>query len=74
MKEMKATAPTRVTPEEVIERMQRGEEIAFVDTRNPTTWTESDSKLPHAIRIPHDEVDKHLDELPSNRTIITYCT
>lgn len=65
---------TRVTAAEVAERMRRGEELVFVDNRNPQAWEESDVKLPGAIRIPADEVERHAGELPRDRTIITYCT
>jgi len=65
---------TRVTVDEVKERMDRGEAFTFVDTRNPTAWAEADAKLPGAIRIPADEVNQHLDEVPRDRTVMTYCT
>jgi len=54
--------------------MKRGEPFAFVDTRNPQAWAESDQKLPGAIRVPADEVDQHVDEIPHDRAVITYCT
>lgn len=66
--------PTRVTVDELKQRMDRGEQFAFVDTRNPTAWGEADMKLPGAIRVPADEVEKHLNEIPRDRTVITYCT
>jgi rhodanese-related sulfurtransferase len=65
---------TRVTVEEVSERMQRGEQFAFVDTRNPQAWGESDVKLPGALRVPAGELEQHLDEIPRDRAVITYCT
>jgi len=65
---------TRITVDEVRERLDRGEEFTFVDTRNPTAWGESDKKLPHAIRVPAEEVAAHLNEIPRNRTVVTYCT
>jgi rhodanese-related sulfurtransferase len=65
---------TRVTVDEVRERMGRGEPFAFVDTRNPKAWGESDVKLPGALRIPADEVGQHLSEIPKDRVVITYCT
>jgi rhodanese-related sulfurtransferase len=65
---------TRVTVDEVKERMDRGEAFTFVDTRNPHAWGEAQTKLPHAIRISADEVEQHLDEIPHDRTVITYCT
>jgi rhodanese-related sulfurtransferase len=65
---------TRVTVDEVSERMDRGETFTFVDTRNPQAWGEANTKLPGAIRVPADEVEQHLDEIPHDRTVITYCT
>jgi|GEM_PF-592184 len=65
---------TRITVDEVRERMERGEQFAFVDSRNPTAWAESDKKLPNAIRVPADQLEQHLKEIPRNRTVITYCT
>ena len=65
---------TRVTVDEVKERMDRGEPLAFVDTRNPQAWGEADPKRPGAIRVPADEVEQHLDEIPRDRAVITYCT
>ena len=65
---------TRITVDEVSERMNRGEPFAFVDTRNPQAWGQSDLKLPNAIRVPADEIGQHLDEIPHDRTVITYCT
>ena len=65
---------TRITVDEVSERLNRGEQFAFVDTRNPTAWGEADQKLPGAIRVPPEEVDNHVNEIPRDRVVITYCT
>jgi ArsR family transcriptional regulator len=65
---------TRVTVDEVRERMDRGEQFTFVDTRNPQAWGESDVKLPGAIRVPAGELEQHLSEIPRDRAVITYCT
>ncbi|MDQ2976332.1 MAG: rhodanese-like domain-containing protein [Acidobacteriota bacterium] len=65
---------TRVTVDEVKERMDRGEQFTFVDTRNPKAWAEAKTKLPGAIRVPSDEVEQHISEIPRDRTVITYCT
>ena len=65
---------TRITVDEVKERLDRGEEFAFVDTRNPQAWSQSDRKLPNAIRVLGSELEQHLDEIPKDRAVITYCT
>jgi rhodanese-related sulfurtransferase len=65
---------TRITVDEVAERLNRGEQFSFVDTRNPTAWGEADQKLPGAIRVPAEEVARHASESPHDRAVITYCT
>lgn len=60
---------TRVTTDEVKERMDRGEQFTFVDTRNPQAWNDADTKLPGAVRVPADEVDQHLSEIPRDRAV-----
>ncbi|HEU4508030.1 MAG TPA: rhodanese-like domain-containing protein [Pyrinomonadaceae bacterium] len=65
---------TRITADEVKERLERGEEFTFIDTRNPQAWSQSDRKLPNAIRVLGSELDQHLDEIPKDRAVITYCT
>jgi rhodanese-related sulfurtransferase len=71
---VKAVEATRVTVDEVRERMERGEQFTFVDTRNPHAWGEAETKLPGAIRVPADELEQHLEEIPRDRAVITYCT
>ena len=69
-----APEPLRVTAKEVIERMNRGEDVYFVDTRNPQAWAEADTKLPGAVRVPADAVEQHLADMPRDRMIVAYCT
>jgi rhodanese-related sulfurtransferase len=54
--------------------MDRGEQFAFLDVRNPNAWGEASTKLPSAIRVPSDKVEQHLNEIPRDRSVITYCT
>ena len=71
---MQSMEATRITVDEVKERMDRGEQFTFVDSRNPKAWAEADKKLPNAIRVPAEELEQHLDEIPKDRAVITYCT
>jgi len=64
----------RITIDEVKKKMDRGEPILFIDTRNSHDWSESDVKLPGALRIHFSELEQRLDELPRDRLIVTYCT
>ena len=65
---------SRIGVRDLEERLNRGEDIFFVDTRNPTAWGEAETKLPGAIRVPADQVEQHLADIPRDRTIVTYCT
>jgi rhodanese-related sulfurtransferase len=66
--------PIAVTAADAKAMLDRGEEIVFVDARNPVAWGQSTQKLPGAVRIPVDEVAGHLKDLPEGATAITYCT
>jgi rhodanese-related sulfurtransferase len=65
---------TRVTIDEIRERLDRGEEFTFVDARNSQSWSAAQTKLPGAIRVPAEEVEQHLAEISHERTVITYCS
>jgi rhodanese-related sulfurtransferase len=64
----------RITPTQIKLHMERGEQVLFVDVRNPNAWAASPFQLPGAVRIPLAEIGNHVAELPRDRTIVTYCT
>jgi rhodanese-related sulfurtransferase len=64
----------KISAQEVIRRMNRGEKVYFVDARNPQAWGEADTKLPGAARVPADAVEQHLADMPRDRMIVAYCT
>ena len=66
--------PTPITPEDAKQRLDRGDRIVFVDARNPVAWGGSGVKLPGAVRIPLDEVEAHLGEIPPDAVTVAYCT
>lgn len=68
------TEVPRITVEEVKARIDRGEPIFFADTRSEKSWSESDVKIRDAVRIPPDDAAKHLEKVPHDRSIVTYCT
>ena len=69
-----AANPSRLTVADVNDLIDRGEPIAFIDSRNPIAWGSSKITLPGARRIPIDEVERHLPALPRDRRLIVYCT
>jgi rhodanese-related sulfurtransferase len=81
-KAIQQPAIPRVKAEHVMRRIDRGEPVIFVDSRNPQAWSESNEKLPGAIRIPVGEVARRLGEIPNgeqggrkkDQYIVAYCT
>jgi len=64
----------RITKEDVKRRLDAGEHILFVDARSPEAWEGSNEMIPGAIRVPADEVERHLTEIPSRGPVVAYCT
>jgi rhodanese-related sulfurtransferase len=54
--------------------IERGDPLAFIDSRNPIAWASSKVKIPGALRIPVDEVDRQINALPRDGRLIVYCT
>jgi adenylyltransferase/sulfurtransferase len=65
---------TRITVDELKERMDRGEELIILDSRNPQAWAESQVKIPGAIRLVEDQLPQEAEKLQRNHSIIVYCT
>jgi hypothetical protein len=66
--------PRRITGEEVRARVEAGEPVVFLDARSEESWRRSDVQIPGSIRVPPDDIDRHLDAVPAGRPIVTYCT
>ena len=64
----------RITVDEVRKRMEAGENFVLIDTRNPQAWSQSDVKLPEAIRLPLDNLDENLSKIPKDKLVVAYCT
>ena len=65
---------TKVTVEEIGNRLTRGEDVTVVDSRAPHVWEEAEVKAGGAIRIPPDETQKHIADVSRDNYIVTYCT
>jgi rhodanese-related sulfurtransferase len=66
--------PSRLTVAQVKDLIDHGELVVFIDSRNPIAWGSSRVKLPGAVRIPIDQVERHLGTLPRDHRLIVYCT
>jgi rhodanese-related sulfurtransferase len=62
---------TKITPEELNEKMKFGKHPLIVDVRQPDEYRQVHIK--GAKLIPLTEIYKHLDELPKGREIVCVC-
>jgi len=63
----------RIEPPEGKRKVDAGEAI-ILDVVQPATWNQMPEAIQGALRIAPDELPDRLDELPTNRGIIAYCT
>jgi len=65
----------RISITELKSRLDAGEQIVFLDTRNDYAWFNADQMIPQARRV-HDNhrFVQILEELPKDTAIVTYCT
>lgn len=68
------TPVNRVTADEVQARLDRGEPIAFVDSRSAASWADSDVQIKGSVRVPPDHAGPELSKVPKDRSVVTYCT
>ncbi len=68
------TTTERISPHEAYALIRLGQKVAFLDSRNPKAWAESEEQIPGAIRVPADDVQSHVDQLDRDATILAYCT
>ena len=64
----------RISIDDLRKRMRAGEDFTFLDVRNPTAWAESDVMVPNARRVPLDDFEDHLYDIPKNKPLVAYCT
>ena len=64
----------RISVDEVKARMDRGEPFSIVDVRDEGAWEKSSLKIQGAVRIPADDVEQRLGELPHDRAAVAYCS
>jgi len=64
----------RITPEELKERFDRGEDLFVVDLRHPIDVEVDPQQIPGAVLLSPDDLDARHTEIPRDREIILYCT
>jgi membrane protein DedA with SNARE-associated domain len=62
----------RITPEELKQKMDAGEEIAVVDVRHPLEFEADPFMIPGAIYFPLEKI-KQFSAVPTDKKMVTYC-
>jgi rhodanese-related sulfurtransferase len=66
--------PAPITSEAAKRLWDQGERVVFVDARTAAAWGAATKRLPAAISVPADEIDKYVREIPRDALVVTYCT
>ncbi len=64
----------RITPEELKQKIDAGEEIMVVDLRHAMDFEADPNTIPGALFLPSEQFDQRYHEIPSDRELILFCT
>jgi membrane protein DedA with SNARE-associated domain len=64
----------RITPEELKNKIDSGEELVIVDLRHSMDFEAEPETIPGALHIDAKELQEKNDRLPRDREVILYCT
>lgn len=64
----------RIAPDELLSRLDRGEDLAILDLRHPMDFEADPRTLPGALRMAVEEVGARHGEIPRDREVVLYCT
>ncbi len=68
-----AREPQRITAEELKNLIDMGEPVTILDVRSARSYDNSSIKIRGAIRIPPGEIRERMNDIPTDKDIITYC-
>jgi hypothetical protein len=64
----------RITVDELKEKLAKNVPVFIIDSRSQGSYDNSEIKIKGAVRIPMDEIEARLKEIPHDREIVVYCT
>jgi membrane protein DedA with SNARE-associated domain/rhodanese-related sulfurtransferase len=64
----------RISVDELYQLIDAGAQPVIVDVRSLTAVSLEPRRIPGAVRVPLNEVERHVRELPRDREIVAYCT
>jgi hypothetical protein len=63
----------RITPEELKQKLDAGEDIMIIDVRHTLDFEADPYIIPGALRIPSEQLENY-PEVPGDREVVVYCT
>lgn len=63
----------RITPEELLHKIQSGEDIVVADLRHPLDFESDHVKVQGALRLLPEDLDGRHQEIPRDRDVVLYC-
>lgn len=67
------TVAKKTLPKELKKQMDGGLSPTVLDVRQPSHVEKDPSSVPGSLRIPPDEVDKRIREIPPDKEVVVYC-
>jgi|SRR5215472_11305605 len=64
----------RLTVAELLARFEKHTPIVIVDSRSESSWEGSDKQIKGSVRIPVDQIEARMNELPRDKEIVIYCS
>jgi membrane protein DedA with SNARE-associated domain len=71
---LRRLAIARITPEELKEKLDLGEDILIVDLRDALEFEIEPRTIPGALRLSVEELEEHHHTIPRDREIVLFCT
>jgi membrane protein DedA with SNARE-associated domain len=71
---LKEVAGTRITPEELKDKLDVGEALTIIDLRHPLDLLPDPHTLPGALRISPGELERRHNEITRDGEIVLFCT
>ena len=64
----------RMTVADLMARFEKHAPIVIVDSRSESSWEGSDKQIKGSVRIPIDQIEARVSELPKDKEIVIYCS
>jgi hypothetical protein len=64
----------RITVAELLARLDKQAPVVIIDSRSEGSWEGSDKQIKGSVRIPIDQLDARMNELPKDKEIVIYCS